>query len=194
MTMLKVLMDGHQDVVSDEHQFAEVAMGTEVWPLDHLAAFAMRVSLELTPGKPIDIDVVVLFSNHCFSRELEPGEVVEQAHVIMDGNKKRVLDKERYALSCQYLPALILDLPTRHILVADPSRPNYVTYELPQAIDGVKPDRYAVFFEVTKDRVRRKRMVLRVQSAYILRKPNKRLLKADKMRFQTIMKRAYEEK
>lgn len=191
MTMLRVPMGGHQDAVSDDHQFAEVAMGTEVWQFDHLAAFAMRVPLELSPGKPIDIDVVVLFSNHCFTRGLDPGEVVVDAHIIMDGKEKRVLDKERYALSRQYLPGLILDLQTRHIFVADPTRPNYVIYELPQAAHGVKPERYAVFFEVKKDRVRRKRMLLRVQSAHILRNPTKRLLKADKMRFQIIMKRAY---
>jgi hypothetical protein len=194
MTLIKVPMDGHQDTVSDDHQFAEVAMGTEVWQFDHLAAFAMRVSLDLPPGKPIDINVVVLFSNHCFTRGLEPGEVVDEAHIIMDGNEKRVLDKERYALSRQYLPGLIFDLHTRHIFVADPTRPNYVTFELPQAAVGAKPDRYAVFFEVKKDRVRRKRMLLRVQSAHILRNPTKRLLKADKMRIQVIMKRAYEKK
>jgi hypothetical protein len=98
---------------------------------------------------------------------------------------------ERYALSRQYLPRLILELPSRHILVADPTRPNFVTFELPPAAPGAEPVRYAVFFEVKKDSVRRRRMLLRVQSAYILDKPNKRLLKADKMRFQVVLKRAY---
>jgi len=28
MTLIKVPMNGHQDTVSDDHQFAEVAMGT----------------------------------------------------------------------------------------------------------------------------------------------------------------------
>jgi len=186
-----VPMDDHHDVVADHHRFARVTVGTEIWQFDHLEAFAMRVPLELSPGKPIDVDIVVLFSNHCFTRGLNPGEVVEDARVVMDRSEKRVLDEDRYALSRQYLPRLILELPTRHILVADPTRPNYVTFELPPAAPGAEPMRYAVFFEVKKDSVRRKRMLLRVQSAYILDKPSKRLLKADKMRFQTILKRAY---
>ena len=188
----KVLtMNGHQDVVADHHRFATVTMGDEVWEFDHLEAFALRAELELAPGKPVDIDVVVLFSNHCFTRGLSKGEVVDDSFIIMDGSEKRVLDKERYDLSRQYLPKLILELPTRHIQVADPTRPNFVTFELPPTAPGVAPVRYAVFFEVKKDSVRRKRLLLRVQSAYILDKPSKRLLKAEKMRFQVVLKRAY---
>jgi len=189
--MVTVPMDEHHDVVAEHHRFAGVTVGAEVWLFEHLKAFAMRVPLELSPGKSTDIDIVVLFSNHCFTRGLNPGEVVDDELIVMDGSEKRVLDKERYALSRQYLPGLILELPTRHILVADPSRPNYVTFELPPATPGADPVRYAVFFEVKKDSVRRKRMLLRVQSAYIVDKPSKRLLKADKMRFQVILKRAY---
>ena len=191
MMTAKVPMDDHHDVVADHHRFTGLAVGTEVWQLDHLEAFALRVPLELSPGKPVDIDIVVLFSNHCFTRGLNPGEVVDDDLIVMDGSEKRVVDKERYSLSRQYLPRLILELPTRHILVADPTRPNFVTFELPPVAPGAEPVRYAVFFEVKKDSVRRRRMLLRVQSAYILDKPSKRLLKADKMRFQVILKRAY---
>jgi hypothetical protein len=66
-----------------------------------------------------------------------------------------------------------------------------VTFELPSVATGEKPIRYAVFFEVKRDRKRKRRVLLRVQSAYILDEPSKRLLKADKMRFQVILKRAY---
>lgn len=189
--MTKEPMDDHHDVVADHHRFAAVTVGDAVWEFDHLEAFALRMSLELNPGKHIDIDVVVLFSNHCFTRGLNPGEVVHESLLVMDGSEHRVLDQERYELSRQYLPRLILELTTRHILVADPTRPNFVTFELPPAAPGADPMRYAVFFEVKKDSVRRKRMLLRVQSAYVLDKPSKRLLKADKMRFQVVLKRAY---
>lgn len=187
----KVPMDDHQDVVADHHRFATVNVADEVWEFDHLEAFALRVALEIAPGKPIDIDVVVLFSNHCFTRSMATGEVSEISRIVMDGSEIRVLDKERYDLSRKYLPRLILELPTRHIFVADPTRPNFVTFELPTIKPGSDPVRYAVFFEVKKDSVRRRRMLLRVQSAYILDKPSKRLLKADKMRFQVVLKRAY---
>ena len=191
MSTEKVSIDGHQDVITDHHRFAEVTVGTAVWQFDHLKAFAMRMPLELLPGNFIDIDIVVLFSNHCFTRGLTPGEMVDDAHIIMDGKERRVLDEERYARSCQYLPGLIVDLPNRHILVADPTRPNFVTFELPQTVAGEPPKSYAVFFEMKKDSIRKKRMLLRVQSAYILNNPSNRLRKASKMRFQVIMKRAY---
>lgn len=189
--MTTVPMDDHHDVVADHHRFAEVTVGAHLWQFDHLEAFAMRVPVELSPEKSTDLDIVVLFSNHCFTRGLNPGEVVDDALIVMDGNEKRVLDKDRYELSRQYLPRLIWELPKRHILVADHARPSFVTFELPPLELGAEPVHYAVFFEVKKDRVRRKRMLLRVQSAYILDKPSKRLLKADKRRFQVILRRAY---
>lgn len=186
-----VPMNQHHDVVEDHHRFAPMTVDDETWHFDHLEAFAMRVSFEVSSGKALEVDMVVLFSNHCFTRSLEPDEVVAETQIVMDGTEKRVLDRERYGLSRQYLPKLIWELPTRHILVADPTRPNYVTFEMPVTTPGVEPKLYAVFFEVKRDKVRRKRMLLRVQSAYILDKPSKRLLKADKMRFQVILKRAY---
>ena len=106
--MATVPMDDHHDVVAEHHRFAGVTVGAENWQFEHLEAFAMRVPLELSPGKPIDIDIVVLFSNHCFTRGLNPGEIVDDALIVMDGSERRVLDNERYALSRQYLPRLIL--------------------------------------------------------------------------------------
>jgi len=47
-----------------------------------------------------------------------------------------------------------------------------------------------MFFEVKKDRSRKRRLLLRIQSAYILENPSKRLLKAEKMRFHVILKLA----
>ena len=44
-----------------------------------------------------------------------------------------------------------------------------------------------MFFEVKKDRSRKRRLLLRIQSAYILENPSKRLLKAEKMRFHVIL-------
>jgi len=151
----------------------------------------MKVSLELVPSQFTEIDVVVLFSNHCFSRSLGDHEVVDESLIVMDGSETRVLDKERYDLSKLHLQRVILELPNRHIQVADPTRPNFVTFELPPSNPGGKQIRYAVFFEVKRDRKRKRRMLLRVQSAYVLDEPSKRLLKADKIKFLVILKRAY---
>lgn len=192
MLTSKTPMDDHQELVESHHRFATLTVCNEVWEFDHLEAFVMKVPVEMGPSQVADLDVVVLFSNHCFTRGLEtPDELVEKNLIVMDGSEPRVLDRERYQLSRQYLPRLILELTTRHVQVADPTRPNFVTFELPSMATGAPPLRYAVFFEVKRDRKRKRRVLLRVQSAYILDEPSKRLLKAEKMRFQVILKRAY---
>ena len=191
MTLTKTPMDGHHELVTPHHRFVPLQVSDELWQFEHLEAFAMRMPLELLPGQATEVDVVVLFTNHCFTRGVEPGEVVNPSMVIMDGNERRVLDKERYELSKLYLPQLILDLSNRHIQVADPTRPNFVTYELPATTPGATPQKYAVFFEVTRDRKRGKRLLLRVQSAYILVNPSKRLQKAIKINFRILLKQQY---
>ena len=189
--MTSLSMAFHQDAVSDDHRFPSRSHGDAVWTFDHLEAFVMHMDVECGPTSTVPVDVVVLFSNHCFTREIRAGEVVDEAHVVMDGRVRRVLDETRYDLSRRYLPRLVRELPVRQIRVADPSRPNFVTLELPPAAPGVAPQHYAVFFEVKKDQQRRHRMLLRVQSAYVLDRPARRLLQAEKMRFPVILKRAF---
>jgi hypothetical protein len=183
-------IDGHHDAVTDDHKHSPRTFDDETWTFDHLQAFVMKIDLEQTPKNMVEFDVVVLFTNHCFSRELKPGEVVDESLIVMDGRIRRVMDKQRYELSRKYLPQLVHELGSTHIRIADASRPNFVTLELQPAQAGEEPLHYAMFFEVKKDRSRKRRMLLRVQSAYILENPSKRLLKADKMRFHVILKRA----
>ena len=190
--MTKTSMDDHHELIESHHRFATLTVRDEIWEFDHLEAFAMKVPVDLSTNHAVDLDVIVLFSNHCFTRGLvTPDELVDESLIVMDKSESRVLDRERYQLSRQYLPQLILELPMRHIQVADSTRPSFVTFELPSMATGEPPIRYAVFFEVKRDRKRKRRVLLRVQSAYILEEPSKRLLKADKMRFQVILKRAY---
>lgn len=187
--MLTNTMDGHHDAVSDDHRHSPRQVGDALWTFDHLQAFAMKVQIE-QPNGFIDFDVVVLFSNHCYSREERPDEAADESLIVMDGSIRRVLDRQRYELSLQHLPGLAHDLPNRLIRIADASRPNFVTLEIQPTTPGGAALHYAMFFEVKRDRRRRHRMLLRVQSAYLLESPSKRLLKADKMRFHVILKRA----
>ena len=180
----------HHDAVTDDHKHLPRSFGDETWTFDHLQAFVMKILVEQTPKTIVELDVVVLFANHCFSRELKAGEVVDESIIVMDGNIQRVLDQKRYELSLKYLPQLVHDLEKRLIRIADESRPNFVTFELQPTSAGEEPLHYAMFFEVKKDRSRKRRMLLRVQSAYILDNPSKRLLEAKKMRFHIILKRA----
>ena len=180
----------HHDAVTDDHKHLPRSFGDETWTFDHLQAFVMKIPVEHTPKTIVEFDVVVLFANHCFSREMKAGEVVDESLIVMDGNIQRVLDQKRYELSLKYLPQLVHDLEKRLIRIADESRPNFVTVELQPTNAGEDPLHYAMFFEVKKDRSRKRRMLLRVQSAYILENPSRRLLGAKKMRFHIILKRA----
>lgn len=189
--MTRIPMDDHTDAVTDDHRFSPLAYGSELWTFEHLDAFAFQTPVEASPGNPVSVTVVVFFSNHCFSREAEAGEVVDEAHVVMDGSIRRVLDKTRYELSREYLPRLIQELQTRPIKIADPSRPNFVTFEVQPAEHGAPASHYAVFFEVKRDSKRKGRLLLRVQSGYVLKRLNQRLRDAKKMRFPVILKNAY---
>lgn len=189
--MTRISMDDHIDAITDDHRFSPLAYGSELWTFEHLEAFAFHTPVEATPGNSVSVAVVVFFSNHCFSREVEAGEVVDEAHVVMDGSIRRVLDQTRYALSREYLPRLIQELQTRSIKVADPSRPNFVTFEVQPAEHGAPASNYAVFFEVRRDSKRKGRLLLRVQSGYVLDRLTKRLREAPKMSFRVILKNAY---
>jgi hypothetical protein len=103
---------------------------SEAWDLRHLDAFALRVD----PGIGFEVDVVVLFTCHCFTHSF----------------KRDVRS--------------------------------------PLEIPGV----YAVFFEVMRDKQRKRRLLLYIQSAYRLESLTHRLAKAGKVRFATLLRAAYQ--
>lgn len=174
----------HADAVTTSHRFGAVLFDGSHWDLVHLDPFALR----LDPGLGVAVDVVVLFSCHCFTRTWRAGD--DPSHAFEDGAQLRTLDPERYALSRQYLPALIRELPSRKIQVSASDRHTFVTFELRQS-PGSETVRYAVFFEVTRDRKRERRMLLRVQSAYHLETLVDRQRKAPKVRFGTLLSKVY---
>jgi len=101
-----------------------------------------------------------------------------------------VLDPQRYELSRRFLREIVVNLSGRHITVADEKQPNFVTLEHVNA-DGTSL-LYAVFFEVKKDSSRRRRLVLRVQSAYLLDKGlTRRQAKGGKVAFETLLRATY---
>jgi hypothetical protein len=183
-------MSDHLELVTKRYRFDSREVAGELWTFSHLEAFAIKIPINLPPAVEVMLDVVFLFSCHCFTRAIDMHDNVESSLIYEDSREKRLLDKERYELSKRYLRAIVKSLPYRHILVADRHRPNYVTMELlnqhTQAIDW-----YVVFFEVERDRHRNSRMLCRIQSAYLLDKPNQRLQKAQKINFKILLKKAY---
>ncbi|MHB1091719.1 hypothetical protein [Thiobacillus sp.] len=186
----EVELNLHHDAVEAHHRFENIQFNGVLWDLAHLEAFAFR----LDPGLGFEIDVVVLFSCHCFSHSLHmdsrPEHRIPEVEFFDNGRERRVLNDERYQLSRLYLRKLIRELPQRRIQVAGTEAQNFMTFEFIDAAQTSK--RYAVFFEVERDTRRKKRVLLRVQSAYILETLTHRQQKAGKVSFNALLKAAYE--
>ena len=66
---------------------------------------------------------------------------------------------------------------------------NYFTAE----VTGLEaPGVYAVFFEVERDKRRKRRLLLYIQSAYRLERLTHRLANAGKVRFATLVRKTYQ--
>lgn len=167
------------------HRFSSVTYRGEVWDLSHLDPFAIR----LDPGVGFELDVVVLFSCHCFTKD--PGaDPIPEDEWFDDDRERRVLCPERYRLSRSHLRSIVASLERRRIIVANETQGNFVTVEL---IDSdVERIQYAVFFAAEADREQRKRVLLRVQSAYRLDMLTARQRAAKKVGFSVLVRKAYQ--
>lgn len=171
------------------HRFGAVHYRGCRWDLSHLDSFAFKSEIGF------DVTVVVIFSCHCFTRGL-PQNLAERGRIpsedlFHDAREQRLLDPCRYALSQQWLRGLVLRLPERHIIVAQARQRNFMTWcALPAGQAGAI---YAMFFSVERDARRKGRMILRVQSAYLL---DGGLTKAQKegrkVKLRTLLKATYE--
>lgn len=177
-----------QDAIEPHHRYHKIQFKDITWDLSHLNSFVINFD----PGVGFDLAIVVLFSCHCFSRALSAQEarlgIVCRKSLYDDGRELRILDESRYQLSRKFLPIMLDQLIDRKIQVLP--RGNFLTFETYSAIQG--DEKYAVFFDVKKDAHKRRRLLLRVQSAYGLKKFNARQLKAKKVRFSTLIKSVFE--
>lgn len=183
------LIGQHLDAIEPRHRFSGVRFGLVEWDLSHLDPFAMRVEIE--PG--LLVDVVVFFACHCFTHDEKNDPRrgnIPPSEYFHDDREVRVLNSERYELSRTFLPQLVRELITRPIRVEGAPYHNFFTFE--GATVGGRPVQYVVFFEVTKDRRRKGRLLLRVQSAYPADGLTRRQQAAGKVRFLTLLRRAYE--
>jgi hypothetical protein len=171
-------------------RFREIVFRGTRWDLSHLDSFTFKAALE--PG--LDVTVLVLFSCHCFSHRFRwdkrPRTMIPGSEIYDDGREQRVLDPHRYELSRRFLKHVVMSLPSRRIVIADERQPNFVT------LDGINADGstslYAIFFEVQRDKNRKRRMILRIQSAYELDEGlTKRQAKAQKIGFATLLRATY---
>jgi hypothetical protein len=178
----------HDDIVNSDHRFTPLVYRGQNWDFRHLDAFAMN----LDPGLGFNIDVVVLFSCHCFTHllrdDVRSPEDIPDNEIFYEGRNPRVLSEERYNLSKSILRPLIEDLPNRRLLVEN-SRQFFVV----ELSDSENPEHpYIVFVTIRKDDRRKKRILLRVQSAYRLDKPlTRRQQNAGSYTLQKVLRDTY---
>ncbi|CAB3746970.1 hypothetical protein [Paraburkholderia humisilvae] len=155
-----------EEIPEHAQRFSDVSFRGVRWDLSHLDSFTFKIDLDLGA----DVTVLVLFLCHCFSHSVRWDKraraLIPANEIYDDGREQRVLDPQRYELSRRFLRDVVMSLPSRHIGLADERQPNFVTVESLNA-EGTT-SLYAIFFEARKDKSRRRRMILRIQSAYIL--------------------------
>jgi predicted nucleotidyltransferase len=190
----EAVIEAHQDAVEAHHRFSKVTFRGEPWDLSHLDALVLRADIgdkKKSPGAELLVNVVALFSCHCFTHSVESDSrlPIPLDEVFYDGREDRVLNAERYHLSKRYLPDLIRELGERTIRVAGP-QPNFVSFEVTDS--SGREVRYAVFFEVERCKKQKRRLILRVQSAYPMDEVPQRLAKAGKVNLPVLLRAAYE--
>lgn len=168
--------------------FGTVVFRGVLWDLSHLKPFVFKT--EVSAG--LEVSVLVIFSCHCFTKSLRwderPALQIPHDEFYVDDRERRVLCERRYNLSRQLLRDIVMSLHTRRITLADDRRANFMTVE---HVELGRTVLYAVFFEVEKDKLR-KRLVLRVQSAYVLNSGlTKRQRDAKKIALATLLRNVY---
>lgn len=188
----KLLEDLHNDAVEARNRFGTVAYDGTEWDLSHLKPFAFKQAVTLQGGITKEIDVIVLFSCHCFTEASRVGDEVDATHWYDDGHETRVLNLDRYMLSKSLLPEMIQNLPIRDIRTTGGDLGNYMTLEA-QGTDGeIHP--YIAFFDVERDKRRKGRVILRIQSAYVKAELGNKLKSGKKVNFPVLIRAAYEGK
>jgi len=169
------------------HRFNPVTFRGDLWDLGHLDPYAFKLNL----GNDQHVFVVVLFTCHCFTHKVSKDvrDVIPEEEIYKTSQETRVLNEERYTLSRMFLRQIVKDIQERHITCADEYR-NFVTIENIDETGTIQ--HYGVYFEVLKDKQRKGRMILRIQSAYLIARLTNRYKSAKKVRFNVLVKAIYE--
>jgi hypothetical protein len=140
----------------DDFKYGGVTYG-----LSHLYPRTLQFERQAYGDQPAVIFTVdVIFSLHCFTRELLPG-TYDRKLTYSDTRETRLFDFERYELS-KRLPEIIETLAQRKCFHTGYG--NFVTVEVARE-DGASVN-YYVFFTASKS-TRKGRINIYIQSAYV---------------------------
>lgn len=188
----QLLEEKHADAVHARNRFGPVVFNGAPWDLSHLRPFAFKQAISLPNGQTHEVDIVVFFSCHCFTEQAREGDQIDPTHWYQDDRETRVLNEARYLQSRELLPKITQNFATREIRTTGQPQENYMTIEITDHEGEAKP--YIVFFEIKKDKKRRGRILLRIQSAYVKERLNNRLKNGQRVNFQVLVRATYQEK
>ena len=138
-----------------------IAIAGTTYDLAHLAPFSLAVDSRRAQKT---LDVRVSFANHCYTITHDPASHPKGWPVLRDGGgRARTFCPQRYALSQQMLPALILRLnhPKAQVRQTRQAR-NWVHSTLIDLESGS----YAVFFQIRRANGKPHDLEMVIESAY----------------------------
>lgn len=143
-----------------------IRSGGNTYELSHLKPTYRDVEVELRGRFLKVISLEFKFSNHCYTREIQKGEVIPEDEKIKDGSAQnprfRAFDRHRYDLSF-HLMDLIDELIRKKGKVFDSPRHNFHHCQL---IRGEESTDYVIFMSAEKIKEAPKRIQIYVESAY----------------------------
>jgi len=144
----------------------QIQSGGITYDLSHLKATYRDVEVELRGGFLKKISLEFKFSNHCYTRAIQEGEVIPDDEKIQDGSTKeprfRAFDSLRYDLSF-HLMKMIDELIQKKGKVFDSPHHNFHHCQL---ISGDKKIHYVIFMKAAKIKDTPQRIQVHVESAY----------------------------
>jgi hypothetical protein len=142
--------------------FGKVSIAGSIYDLSHLDSFNFEFVVPEKDGRPRQLYAIeVMFSWHCFTRGIAPGEDFAKALAYSRGRETRLFDERRYHLS-KKLSGIIRSIGSRKCFHT--GRGNFFTVELVDE-EGNRIE-YTIFFKVGR-RTKPRELALRVESAYV---------------------------
>lgn len=140
--------------------------GGVAYDLSHLKPVCRQAQVELRGGFLKVISLEFRFSNHCYTRTIQPGEVVPDAETIRDGSiqapRYRAFDLDRYNLSFHLVGVIDTLIETKGKVFDSPHH----NFHHCQLIQDGRPVDCVLFMRAKKVKEPPQRIQVHVESAY----------------------------
>ena len=137
-------------------------IGDALYDLAHLHPFSFEFAVPAYGEKPeLRYGIDVVFSLHCFTRDVRRGDVYAGEWAYSDSRETRLFDERRYRWSLQ-LPKIVRAIGERRCFHT--TRDNFFTVEFVD--EQGRAAKYTIYFKLSRS-PRSSRLNLYIQSAYV---------------------------